>query len=121
MDNPKTLRDGLSQYTGTETWFRHNLNRKVLYTEGVQFFAENAGGGAYWFLDIIATEGITACAGRPFMIVTLKVENKKATITGADDTDIPPFWTKEVMFTDCPEGEWVFYFIDNILLLPSEY
>jgi len=38
--------------TGTETWFHHPLNRKVVYTEGMQYVAEK--GGAYWLIDEIA-------------------------------------------------------------------
>ena len=53
MTHTKTLQQAdLRQFTGTETWYRHPLARKVLYTEGVQYVAEQ--GGAYWLLDIIA-------------------------------------------------------------------
>lgn len=121
MIDATELRSQLALFTGTETWFRHNLNRHFLYTEGVQFFAENAGGGAYWFLDIVATEVFKKSASRPFAIIKLAVKDRRAVISAADDSDVPPFWTKDIMFTDCPEGEWVFYFIDNILLLSSEY
>ena len=30
----------LAQFTGTEQWFRHSINSKVLYTEGAQYLAE---------------------------------------------------------------------------------
>lgn len=53
MTTEKTLTlEALHHFTGTETWFRHPLVRKVLYTEGVQYLAET--GGAYWLLDEIA-------------------------------------------------------------------
>jgi hypothetical protein len=53
MANTKTLTEAdLRQFTGTETWFQHSLNRKVLYTKGVQYVPEN--GGAYWLLEKIA-------------------------------------------------------------------
>ena len=42
----------LSQFTGSENWYRHSLNRDILYTEGAQYVAE--AGGAYWLLDEIA-------------------------------------------------------------------
>ncbi|MFZ4768472.1 MAG: DUF6876 family protein, partial [Roseimicrobium sp.] len=45
----KTLTQAdLSQFTGTEQWYRHGLARNVLYTEGAQHVAES--GGAYWLL-----------------------------------------------------------------------
>ena len=49
----KTLsKSDLAQFTGSENWYRHGINRNVLYTEGVQYVAEH--GGAHWLLDEIA-------------------------------------------------------------------
>ncbi len=42
----------LTQFTGSEYWYRHGLIRNVSYTDGAQYVAEH--GGAYWLLDIIA-------------------------------------------------------------------
>jgi hypothetical protein len=33
----------LAQFTGSEQFFRHSLNRSVLYTEGAQYLAAHAG------------------------------------------------------------------------------
>lgn len=110
----------LHQFTGTETWFRHSLNRKMLYTEGVQFFAEKAGHGAYWFLDIVATELMMLHKEEPFLAITLASKDGKATIT-ADDGNDRVLYTREIEYTDCPPGDWKFYLVDNVLLLPSEY
>lgn len=43
----------LRRFTGSLERFRHPLNRRVIYTPGVQFLAERA--GAYWLLDVIAS------------------------------------------------------------------
>jgi hypothetical protein len=49
----KTLRKSdLGQFTGSQNWYRHGINRNVLYTDGAQHVAEH--GGAYWLLDEIA-------------------------------------------------------------------
>ncbi len=42
----------LGQFTGTEHYYRHGLFRNVVYTDGVQFLAEEA--AAYWLIDAIA-------------------------------------------------------------------
>jgi len=43
----KTLsKSDLAQFTGSENWYRHGINRNVLYTDGAQHVAEH--GGAYW-------------------------------------------------------------------------
>lgn len=51
------LRTALSQFTGTEHWNRHSLNKRMLYTDGVRYLAKNGGElGAYWLLDKTALE-----------------------------------------------------------------
>jgi hypothetical protein len=42
----------LAQFTGSEHWYRHGLNRQILFTDGARYVAD--GGGAYWLLDEIA-------------------------------------------------------------------
>lgn len=37
----KTLtKADLAQFTGTEFWYRHNLARNILFTDGVKYVAE---------------------------------------------------------------------------------
>src|ERR1700730_19460001 len=49
----KTLsKSELAQFTGSDNWYRHTINRNALYTDGAQHVAEH--GGAYWLLDEIA-------------------------------------------------------------------
>jgi hypothetical protein len=42
----------LSQFTGSENWYRHGINRNILFTDGAKHVADE--GGAYWLLDAIA-------------------------------------------------------------------
>jgi hypothetical protein len=42
----------LRQFTGSENWYRHGINRNVLFTDGAKYVADE--GGAYWLLDAIA-------------------------------------------------------------------
>jgi hypothetical protein len=42
----------LNQFSGTENWYRHAINRKVLFNDGAKYVADK--GGAYWLLDAIA-------------------------------------------------------------------
>jgi hypothetical protein len=110
----------LQQFTGTEQWFRHYLNPKMLYTEGVQHFAEKAGHGAYWFLDIVATEIMPLLEKEPFIVVRAFVDVSQASIK-ADDGNDNLLWTRHIEYTDCPPGSWTFYLTDNVLMVPSEY
>jgi len=110
----------LKMFTGTEQWFRHPLSSNLLYTDGVKFFAEHCGGGAYWFLDILATELADLQETEEFMSITLDVVDSSAKIT-ADDGNGNVLYTKNIDFTDAEEGTWKFFFTNNVLLLPSEY
>lgn len=57
MTDANELKSALCAYYGTENYYKHSLmGSRFLYTDGVRFFAQNAGGGAYWFLDILATQ-----------------------------------------------------------------
>ena len=109
----------LSGFFGTDEWHRHWLG-KMLYTDGVKYFAEEAGGGAYWFLDIIATEVLPLQEKEEFIHIAMTVNDGKALITAGDGNG-NKLWQRALDFTDCPEGTWEFYLTDNVLLLPSEY
>lgn len=112
------IRQALAQCTGSEHWYRHLLVRTFIYTDGAETFAEMA--GAYWFLDIVATEVLPFQKKEEFIVVTLAVTGSKARIT-ADDGNGRVFWTRDIEFTDCPEGEWKFYLVNNTFHVPSEY
>lgn len=122
MTNPKTLNAAdLNQFTGTEQWYRHQLNRKVLYTEGAQHVAEH--GGAYWLLDEIALaqHGIKAVAAQEFQVWTLKVRpDHTATLTCGDGNHNIVF-TKELEFTDFPLPEIQLWYANTVIYLPSEH
>jgi hypothetical protein len=52
MNEEKFSEAALRQFTGSEHWYRHGLNRAVLYTDGAKYVADQ--GGAYWLIDEIA-------------------------------------------------------------------
>lgn len=112
------IRNALAQCTGSEHWYRHPFVRACLYTDGAKLFAEMA--GAYWFLDIVATEILPFQRKEEFIVVTLAVTGSIARIT-ADDGNGNVLWSRGIAFTDCPEGEWKFYLANNTFHLPSEY
>ena len=127
----------LSQFHGTQQWFRHPLNRRLLHTEGVQYFADQA--HAHWFIDAIAL-GVHGKAGPvpkaiprkdSFGVVILKSKGGKGSIEVRSDyaehdkTCGERLWYARLDYTDCPEGIWKFYLVDDgehtVLMVPSEY
>ncbi len=112
------LREDLIAFIGTETWHRHALNRHMLLTDGVRYFADQA--GAWWLLDIVATEVFRLQAAHPFLSITIDVREGEADIRVSDGNDAMLF-TRHIHFTDAPDGLWRFFLTDNVVLLPSEY
>lgn len=114
---PNQLAYNLRQFTGTENY--HLYLTGVALTDGALYFAKNAGGGAFWLMDILATQ--PEIRQQPFAHVTLTVADDstaKLTATDGNDTRV---YERDLEFTTCPAGKWEFYVIDEIILLPSEY
>ena len=121
--------EDLGQFTGSENYHRHGMNRKFIYTDGVQYVAEE--GQAYWLLDDIAiaemfdpllkTEG--------FQLWTLQKGTKDSAILSATDGNKKTLYAKSIPYTDFPLDEIKFYVVDApdfganaiMLMLPSEY
>lgn len=116
-----TTKLDLSQFYGTENYYQTFMfTPKLHHTDGVQYFAENAGNGAFWFLDIVATEIYPILKREPFIGITLFASDGKAKIVATDGNDKLVF-KKNIDYTDCPDGNYHFYLTDNVLMLSSEY
>jgi hypothetical protein len=117
----KLTQSDLNQFTGSENWYRHALNRNVTYTDGAQYLAEN--GGAYWLLDTIAIcqRHEKRVAAEEFQVWKLTVrENHTATLI-CDDGNDNIVYTQHIEFTDFPLKEVMLYCANNVIHLPSEY
>ncbi len=123
MTDTKTLDAAdLRQFTGSENWYRHGVNRSILFTDGAKYLAEH--GGAYWLLDQIALaqRHDTRLAGEEFQLWKLVVdqEDDSAELT-CDDGNGRILYREDIEFTDFPLPEVTLYFCNNTILLPSEY
>ena len=119
MDSTTKL--DLSQFYGTENYYSTFMFApKLVHTDGVQYFADNAGNGAYWFLDIVATEIYPLTKKDPFLAINLKAEDGEATIS-VEDGDLKLLFSKHIAHTDCPSGLYEFFLTDNVFMLTSEY
>lgn len=120
--------DVLSQFSGSEKWYKHWLGG-VIYTDGIHYLVEN---GAAWLVDAIASyqkgkllEGDL----KDFQIWTLEVADRKALLTCQADSDQKPVVSQKIEYTDFPEGKIKLYLelgsidginLRRILMLPSE-
>ncbi len=129
------LQAELQAYTGSQQYFRHGLNRSFCYTDGVRHFLRRAGGGAYWFVDILALQPeicrATAEQGKVFVVLAVDCGEAKLTVTidrKAHDSYEGVLYARRIPFTDCPPGQWIFNLgmgvVDNrhvvVACLPSE-
>lgn len=124
-------------YGGDENVYRHALNAKFNYTAGMKALFSNAGGGAYWLSDILATEPaiLNGVKQHGFCVGVLDSTGGSAGLTVAVDYDsetktfLTPVFTRFIPVTDFPEGHWKFYltyttvgsFNVVMALLPREY
>lgn len=111
----------LSQFTGSENWYRHALNRDVLFTDGAKYVADE--GGAYWLLDAIALSQRyeKRVAAEPFQVWKLSVrEDRSATLVCEDGNDIVVY-THHFEFTDFPAEQITLWFANGVIYLPSEH
>jgi len=118
----------LQEFTGTENYFK-TMDKSIVYTDGVQYFARNAGEqGAYWLLDMMVFDLIPNSRNEEFLVVEVDVEDSQAIIRTQDGNN-NYFLKREIPYTDLAEGEWKFY-VENgmvgenevkVILLPSEH
>ena len=132
LSRAKLTHAELRQFTGDFDRFYHLLKRKVVYTPGVQYLAQQ--GQAYWLIDAIASyygsEQMIAAMNRDPRLRSLQfwrldVTGSSAVLIAYADVGEEPFIRQEIPFTDFPldfveiwagfDGErWTLY-------LPSEH
>lgn len=115
------LKHELKNFTGTETWFRHTLFRKFLYTEGVQFLAENA--ECYWLIDKIFGAQFEHQTVRDELFQTwdLTVQPNGSAILQCGDGNDTIVHSETLTFTTFPMDTIRLFLTDDVLLLPTEY
>lgn len=116
-----TFVSDLDQFIGTEQYYVNPLYRWMRYTDGVKYFVSNAGGGAYWLLDIIGTEFKELYDHRGFLTIILRVNANESCDLVVEDGDGTELRTRRISFTDCPLGVYRFFLYGDVLMLASEY
>lgn len=123
----------LKQFTGTEVFYRHSFNRRIVYTEGVRYLATEA--QAYWLIDAIASHISSPLfqramtkderiGERHFWTLHVKPDNS-AVLEAKVDSPERALVTQKLTFTDFPLPEIQIWVGNNgqgwTLYLPSEH
>lgn len=122
MTTARQLKEAdLRQFTGTEHWYRHPLNRSLLYTDGVKYVAEVA--GAYWLVDEIALlqRYERSVAAEPFQVWKLSVSEDSSAVLRCEDGNGRAVFAKTIPYTDFPLREFTLWLTNQTMLLPGEY
>lgn len=119
---PNLSAQALGMFTGTQKWFRHSMVRRITYTEGAKYVADQA--GAYWLLDEIAFAQIAnkEVAHEGFQVWKLAVDQEAHTaMLTVEDGNDNEVYQKKIDFTDFPEDKIELWFTNDVIMLPSEY
>lgn len=122
---PKTRRsldaEVLSQFTGTEHWYRFGIVPDITCTDGAKYVADTA--GAYWLLDEIALSQRfdEAVAAEEFQVWKLAVKDDDSATLVCEDGNDNVVFTKAIQFTDFPKEGVTLWFENNVIYLPSEH
>jgi len=112
----------LAQFTGSENWFRHNMNRGILYTDGAQYVAE--AGGAFWLIDEIALANRYQrwVKAEEFQVWTLTRDKRGNDATlDCGDGNGNTVYSKRIPFPDFPLDTVKLFCEGGTILLPSEH
>ena len=120
MTDTQKLINELSQFNGTENWYKNPLFPGYYYTDGIQYLAEQA--GAYWLIDyIFSNQSISAIRKLTFQAWKLDVNDDHTAKISVMDDNGAEVYSFHLEFTDFPLKEISLWLTDRILLLPSEY
>ncbi len=125
MTKDRQLKEGLQHFHGSEVFFQIPLIR-TRFTNGIKYLAETA--DCFWLVTDTSVIARSLMEKSYFITIDFKRLTKEeqekfgceAIITYADGND-HIFEKHRYNVTDFPLGELRLYFIDNTLMLPSEY
>lgn len=132
--NPARLLAELQQFTGDSERYRHSLNRRVIFTPGVKYLADEA--GAYWLIDAIASwigshlfnQGLVQDERLQYLhfwYLDVELDKHRGVLTARADEGEPAFITQKIGFTDFPLEQMILYAgFDGThwtIYLPSEH
>ena len=118
-----TLKEKLEGYYCTEQYHRFNLFTPIVATDGAIAFAQE--GGAFWVLDEIVLNRMKLIEKRvinkdTWLFVKIKSTGKKADIFFEDGNN-NVFKKKHIAYTDLEKGDYDLWYMNGVILLPSEY
>lgn len=115
------LEQELKHFYGSDTfYYLPHLGKKYSYTEGVKYLAENA--EAYWLIEyIFLHQNEEALLNEVFQTWKISVTENSSAILQVEDGNKGVLKKFTIEYTSFPIQQLDLWFINNRLLLPSEY
>jgi hypothetical protein len=124
MADAGALQRVMAQFVGgSDGRFRHPFNRRFIFSEGMKAVADTA--GAYWLLDIVATEVAPilcrawddgGCTSWSFHIQVLQGRTALLEVKLGEER----IWHRAIEYTDFPVGQWEFMLaMDGLVEAPK--
>ena len=120
MTKSKSLdQDIMSQFTGSEHWYRFGLDPRITCTDGAKYVADTA--GAYWLLDEIALAQryVKEVADEEFQVWKLDVKPDSTATLTCEDGNYNVVFTKKIEFTDFPIEGVTLWFTNKVIYLSA--
>ena len=118
--NTHELQINLSQFTGTENYYR--VMPRLVITDGVRYLASQA--NSYWLVSLIYSHLMSNAIYSEFVVARLTVIGKTADLV-LDDGNDQVIAKQAIEYMDFPLDEICIYCAYQqktwVLLLPSEY
>ena len=120
MTKHLTLAD-LRQFTGSESFYRYPLVRRVILSEGAHYVA--AAGEAFWLMDEIAFRqcDTPAVKAKEFQVWTLTVKPDRSATLTCDNGNRRVVFSQEIPWTDFPLDQIELWVSNRTIYLPSEH
>jgi len=120
MNTPINVNDQLSNFTGTECYYKHPTVY-FPYTEGIQYLAQTF--CCYWLIRDIAFHVHQGRITDGFQVWKLKrcAPGETKFLLTCEDGNYNQLYQSEIPFSDFEGDQVTIWLIDWILILPSEY
>lgn len=110
----------LDQFTGTGQYYKYGLTGAFVYTDGIQYMAENM--GAYWLIDLVASyQHKREVKALEFQAWKMTVNEDSSAVVVLEDGDENEVLRQELEYTDFLKPKIMIWLQNGVLMLPSEY
>lgn len=108
--------ENLEMFIGTQNYYKFHFGTVI--TDGVKYVCDN---GYYWFVSdaVIALKQKYLDKQSDFLVIQLKLKDGEADLI-IEDGNGNKLYSQHYLYTDA-ERELKLYFVNDVVMLPSEY